>query len=351
VLTYGPFKTSAAASIGFCSIADRKYGKDIGVAWMEGTTTQLFRPPVTRPDGRTDMLIIEGHGPVRPPPPASPFRNAVRADGKIAWDGAAVAADAVGVVLAYAAIPAAYALATSAAAGLGSAALVIFAAVELADAAAMFYEDDRMFWAEVADRRDKTNRNVQALEKDPVYNMVSAWGPIIALPNIARDIIQFRKFLNVARDLDELSVQVKQRLKDLVPSPTVIQDFALIDRIAFLSAAAKQLTENAEDIAGELRVIQRWAGPADLLGLANSVIHFSDIRDGIEGSFSDWMNDVDGWLSPNAWFEAHPGSSFPYNAHEVAFRNTMNGFGSEKVHTSTYYLTMHVMTGKAVKRK
>jgi hypothetical protein len=57
----------------FCSIADRKYGPDIGVAWLEGSTTQLLRAPVTRPDGRTDMMIVENHGPVRPSPAPPPL--------------------------------------------------------------------------------------------------------------------------------------------------------------------------------------------------------------------------------------------------------------------------------------
>jgi hypothetical protein len=103
---------------------------------MEGTTTQLFRPPVTRPDGRTDMLIIEGHGPVRPPV-VQPKLGPPPPGAKLIWDGVGVAADAIGVVLAVTAVGAAFTLAASAAAGVGAVALIVFTLVEFVDAFVM----------------------------------------------------------------------------------------------------------------------------------------------------------------------------------------------------------------------
>jgi hypothetical protein len=114
--------------------------------------------------------------------------------------------------------------------------------------------------------------------------------------------------------------------------------------------AEKQLKENAADIAKELRTLQRLASPADLIGAANSVLHFGDIKDGIEGYFTSWMNDVSGWIQPMAWFQRHPGAAFPYNAHSVAFGQAMARYQTQKVKTSTNFVTMHVMTGRSVRR-
>lgn len=350
MLTYGPFQTSAAASIGFCSIADRKYGRDIGVAWMEGTTTQLFRPPVTRSDGRTDMLIIEGHGPVRPPV-THPKLAPPPPGAQLAWDGVGVAADAVGVVLAYTAVVGAIALAGSAAAGIGAAALVVFSLIEFADTFAMFMADGVMLVAEIRDRNSKSDRREVALKENPYYKFISTWGPIVAIPSIGRDILQLRRFLSVERDISELSRQVSQRLSELAPKWTIERDAAVLDRMIFLSEAAKQLSEDAADIARELRTLQRLASPADLIGAANTVLHFGDIADGVESSFGSWMNELDGWVQPNAWFEAHPGAAFPYNAHDVAFRQAMGRYQTERVQASTYYVTMHIITGGQVRRR
>ena len=64
-----------------------------------------------------------------------------------------------------------------------------------------------------------------------------------------------------------------------------------------------------------------------------------------------WMNDVSGWIQPMAWFQQHPGAAFPYNAHAVAFGQAMARFQTQKIKKSTDYVTMHIMTGKPVRRR
>jgi len=193
----------------------------------------------------------------------------------------------------------------------GAAALVVFAFVELVDSLVMLGSDGIMFFAELRDRADKSDRREVALKQSAFYNMVNTWGPIIAIPSIGRDILQFRKFLNVARDLSELSTQVSQRLNELAPKWTIERDAAVLERMIYLSETAKQLSEDAADIGRELRTLQRWASPADLISAANTVLHFGDIADGVESSFRSWMDDLDGWVQPNAWFEAIPAPRFP----------------------------------------
>jgi hypothetical protein len=93
------------------------------------------------------------------------------------------------------------------------------------------------------------------------------------------------------------------------------------------------------------------ASPANLISAANTMLHFGDIKDGVEGSFRAWTNDINGWIQPTAWFKQHPGAAFPYNPHAVAYRQAMSRFQSQPVHKSTDFVTMHIMTGKTIRRR
>lgn len=340
-LTFGPFGDQTKASIGLCRMMDSKYGTNIGIAWQENDTVLLLRPPVPARDGTTSLVVVESTGAAPAPPnPANPPKaEAGPSKARMAWDTLGVGMDIVGAVLAYTALEAAFAAVIIAGADAAAIALVVFAAVEIVDAILMMATDGMMTFAEYKDRGTGGTKHADALKASPPFRFIQTWGPIIALPNIGKDIMDIRRLRTVGADLTELGQQVSERLGGLVPRWIEKGEQEVLARMQALAADAREIEENAKDIASDLKQLYEASVPADLFSMANNYLNLGDIKEGLEKDYDGFMEHAKGWTNSaeTYWHTHNPFAGAP-PAH-VAAQKTMT------------HIKMHVLTAKPVKKK
>lgn len=295
MISYGPLGDSVKARIGLTRLIEQRIGvsraQHIGIVWQSQTECALIKRPIPFPNGHTELMVVQpGH-------PGHQAKPPVPSDMDLAWDVINVVGDAA---FAYMAITEfAAGLAVVAELGLdavaaGTVCLLAFATLEVVDAFTLFLADGAMTLAK-ADAKLTGNQKIEkSLKSNDLYNFIETWGPVIALPAVGKDILDFFKLASKARLLTDVRRQTFFKAREVLREMRVADAFIGEEGDAALHESYKVLKEDFHKLGHELEEIHRdfnklrmIGAPSDVIGLANDYLNWQDITNGI---VTDWKN-------------------------------------------------------------
>ncbi len=337
MISYGPFGDAVKARIGLTRLIEQRIGvsraQHIGIVWQNQTECALIKPPIPFPNGHTELMVVQpGHPGHKTKPP-------VPSDMDIAWDVINVVGDAAVAYMAITEFAAGLAVVAELgldAVGVGAVCLLAFAVVEALDAFAMFLADGGMTVAQVGDKIEGNQKFEKSVKSNELYNLIETWGPVIALPAVGKDILDFFKLASKARLLTDLRSQMFTRAKEVLREMRATDafigkegDLALRASYKFLKESVRGLGHELEDIHRDFNELRMIGAPGDVIGLFNDYLNAQDITDGM---VTDWKNleagamfdlseaemQADRWLHSTAgWLRAgsaHAAVASPFQA-------------------------------------
>lgn len=295
MISYGPLGDAVKARIGLTRLIEQRIGvsraQHIGIVWQNQTECALIKPPIPFPNGHTELMVVQpGHPGHKAKPP-------VPSDMDIAWDVINVVGDAAFAYMAITEFAAGLAVVAELgldAVGVGAVCLLAFAAVEVADAFVLFLADGAMTIAKTEAKLTGNQKIEERLKSNDLYNFIETWGPVIALPAVGKDILDFFKLASKARLLTDVRRQTFFKAREVLREMRVADAFigeegdaALHESYDILKTRFHKFGHELEDIHRDFNRLRMIGAPSDIIGVVNDYLNWQDITDGI---VTDWKN-------------------------------------------------------------